>query len=613
MNARTALAPKRWTAALAALAAAACSSGSGTPPVGLNLQVATPPEADNPFSEQVNKFIAVTAEVPGQADSKYVVVQPYSPGMKLNFTPDCTADGCKGIPYGNGIQLRFELWTADLSNPAAPRPVPPVIGRGRTIPFDHQEGGAPLSLKPYVTRTNTLAPAVADNGAFASLDGRIGAASVTLPGNKGQVLLIGGAKALAGKTKLFDPASYGDYTDAVELYDPNERALVTISELAFDNRLKQARAFHGAAAGKDVVVVAGGYIGAQKMTNTVEYIDAKGAVRVNENSNGNLVFARANPTVVHLFDGDNYFLILGGKGETACKTAEGTELDCAGNTWELWHPIHGNLAQGRMNTARWNHAAVRLPGNQGGYVLMIGGENEDGPLGTFEVLQFSSAGGGKISRQGASCDPSVAAFGPCAASKFLWEPLTQGMPVARTLPGAAYAQVPNKGSKLDYRHVYIVGGFEDAAHTKPLARYDIFDLPTGGYLQAVEGGGVAPCSAESCAGFALNVARGAPMVAAVAQGTTEGQVLIAGGAANDTTPLSSAESVYVKAIAAGGLPVISVLQPNPNLASELPAGGVALGSSIALNTGHVLVAGGVGTTDKGLTGQNWLRLWTPQY
>ncbi len=603
-------------AVLLALGAAACSSGSSTPATGVTLKIAHPDgDEDNPFGLAGDKFVAITAEVPGKADSVYQKIVPYTPGMNLDLNCASGSATCDGITYGTGQQVRVEVWSSAGGQPQVP------LGRGRSIPYDAMSGGSPKPLTPYVTRMNRFAPAVSKDGAADMGAGRAGTSAVTLPGNEGFVVIAGGATPNAGAKKAFDPASYGEFSDSVAVYDPNTRELKSVSQGGPEYALKTARAFHASASGKSTIVIAGGYVAGAagpKITNTVEYIDKNFKVQTSPSAIPDLKFARAGATAVQMFPTDDFFLIMGGKGDTPCKDDKGNDLDCAGNTWELWHPINGNLAQGRLNSARWNHAATVIPGAGGGYVMLIGGENDEKVHDTFEVIQFTSAGGGVISNKGQGCRSELFG-GKCDA--FLWEPLTQGMPVARTMPGAAYVSVPRGSANPTYRYVYIVGGFTDKDHTKALARFDVFDVGMGNYINAD--------------GFALSTPRGAPMVAAVPQPTTQGQILVAGGSASDTIHLSTAEFIYVhtnlsplvakcdgsdpacKPCAEGQslvnnqcmAPTIQV----PLVENDLPGGGRSLGQAITLNTGHVLLFGGVGTTPEGLIGQSSVTLWNPQY
>lgn len=608
--------PQTARAALALLIAAvsACSSEAPAPSIGANLVVRRPTSAeDDPFGTAGDKFVAITAEVAGKPDGEFRVVQPYIPGgapIKL----DCGSAGCTGIPFGLGLQLRVELWSAD---PATGKPAAPVLARGKTIPFDYQKGSPVKTLTPYVTRLNRFSPIYADDGTVAETAGLAGSASVALPQNTGEVLIIGGATPGAGKKNAYDPTSYTAFSDSVALYSPNDRKVQLISDAGPEYRLAKGRAFHSAAVGNGVVAVVGGYVasdGGAKLTSSVEYIDAAGKVK----EGAPLTFARSGATVVQLFANSNYFLILGGKGELPCYSEPTTgakcdidktcgagegcykgvcsqQLNCASNTWELWHPTEGNKAQGKLMYPRWNQTAVRLPGVAGGYVMLIGGESEAGVRSDFEVIQFTTLGGGIISRADAECDPNVTALGSCDSNAFFWKPLVQGIPSPRTMAAAAYVAVPRNSPSLDYRHVYIVGGFSDVQHSKPIGLVHVFDVNSGSYINET--------------GFPMQFARGAPMVAAVQGGPNEGQVLIAGGSTSETIHLSSAELIYVTVDKSTGAPVAN-LQITA-VENEMPNGNRVFGTTTALNTGHVLLTGGVGTGQDGLVGQSAMSVWAP--
>ena len=582
---------RHWSKCAALVGAVACA-GEVKPPTTVELAVRKPVASeDNPFGLAGDKFVAITAEVPGVLDGTYRSVKPYAPGAALDL--GCTsATACPGIPYATGVQVRVELWSSDKGAPA-----PPVVGRGRSVPFEQAKGGATKKLMPYVTRTNRFAPAESDAGSKALIAAKAGAATATQPGPDGNVYIIGGAEPLPNKNNAFDIASYTNFSDAIAKYSPNLRQVGMVSDLGPDYRLKVARAFHSAAASRNIVAIVGGYIAGQnsaKFTNSIEYIESNDKVRTSIGKSPDLVFARAGASVVCLFDDDEYFLILAGKGEIDCTK----EAYCAGNTWELWHKTAGNLAQGQLKDPRWNHAVVKVPSADGGYVMLIGGENDVGVLQTFEVIQYSKQG--FVSKKGQACKPEAKGYGTCeppTSSTFYWEPLTQGLPVARTLPGALFSTVPRGTANFDYRYVYIVGGFEDTAHTKPLARMDVFNIGKGSYLNPD--------------GYPMQVARGAPMVALVPHGPTEGQVLIAGGSKSDTQHLNSAEFVFVRVVDRTVSPPTTSIEIAP-VDNDLPDGVRVLGNAVALNTGHVLVVGGVGTgAGNALEVRNEIALWNP--
>ncbi len=555
--------------------------GGGGPALVVRAPVAP---ADNPFADASGKLIAVTAEVPGLPDGTYRSVMPYQPGMVIK--PWCTSgSNCPHVPNVAGVQVRVELLLTASSMTIA-------WARGRSVPFNPAGGDAVLF--PYVTNTKSFAPVEDNAGVKAIVAGKAGFASATQPGAAGNVFIIGGAEPLPGKVDAYDPQTYGNFSNAIAQYSPNLRQVTKVSDLGAEYRLQVPRAFATAAAGKTVTVVVGGYTqganGAQ-LTKSIEYIDSANQVRTSTAAKPDLEFARAGATVVHLFDDDDYFLVLGGRGDSDCKV----EKYCASNTWELWHRLHGNLAKGQLNEARWNHAAVKLPGKAGGYVMLIGGENATGVLNSFEVLQFSKQG--YVSSKGQACNPSAVALGTCNAPAFLWEPLTQALPVARTLPGAVFARVPRHNAIPDFSYVYMVGGFADVAHAKPLARLDVFDINKGEFL--------------SPKGYPLLEARGAPMVAIVPHGPTEGQILVAGGSQSGSVHLKTAELVSTFVLDKSASPPTASTTVTA-VENAMLGGPRTQGAAVALNTGHVLLVGGVGpAAGGGLEVRNEVMLWNP--
>lgn len=596
--------PVCLTAAVLAVLAG-CEQPVPDPQVGIALAVRRPLEGkENPFSGLQNgdAFVALIAEGPGLQSDVYQSVQPLEYGGRVRLDCDVATKTCKGVPFGKLRQIRVELWSKD---PATGQPAPPVLARGRTVPVDFELTSSPKTVFPYLTKIAQFAGAYDDVGNRAAMPGRGGTAAATLP--SGEALFFGGGQVKPDAKNPYDPTSYSQFLDDVLVYQPDKRTLVSISDSGPEYRLKTPRAFHSVAVGQNYVAVVGGYVmvdGKPVPTNTVEYFDGQLKSHVDKP----MKFARAGATVMQMFPGSDYFLILGGKGDTPCTN----NAECAGNSWEVWHPIDGAVGFGLMNEARWNHAGVRISnGPNGGFALLIGGENEDKVLNTFEVIQFTTQGPA-VSQKGATSpctcsgtSDSCQSDGECNGSKclppagqnllcsFNWQPLTVEMPVARTMPGGALVDVPGKGQGVTgYRYVYMVGGFQDKEHTKPLARIDAFNIDKGDWASGV-------------GGFQLKEARAAPMVAVVPAGPTPGQLLIAGGSVSDTVHLSSAEYVYGPATAEG--PKISVVQVD----SPMPGGIRTAGAAVPLSTGHVLVGGGVGTGPKGLEPQGDLLLWMP--
>ena len=573
--------------ALGSVALAACAQATTPPPDGIALEVHAPAAPDDPFDLDGVAFVALTAEGPGVPENKVFTLQRYDKDKK--------GTGAKVtlpvVPFGQQRQIRVELWSQENGQPRDP-----LLGRGRSLPADVKLGGKPSKFKPYVTKINSFAPALGDDNARALSDARAGAVAVVIP-NHGGALIIGGGVVKASSKNPYDIASFEKLHDTLLVYDTDARALRSLTDLT-GAKLKVARAFAGVAVGSGAIVVAGGYAmvdGVPKPTKSVEYITSTFEIKSSTGQNPDMLFARARPTVVPMFDKQDYFLVLGGEGDVKCPT-DGSEAECAGNTWEIWHPSQGAVAKGLLNDARWNHASVRLPGPGGGYAVLIGGENDSGPLRNFEVVQFSDKGGGKVSARNSGCPDAGATVCPPGALEH-WKPFTAPMPVDRILPSAAYVQAPT--NQPLYSYIYILGGFTDQTRTKAHDRIDVFDISKGQYLT------------EGSVGK-LKVGRAAPMVA-VSSGAFPGQVLVAGGSTSTGAHVNSAEFLFAKpykAAAPGAAPEASIVVV-ADVENTLLGGNRALGVALALPTGHVLVVGGVGTTADGLKPQTDVMLWNP--
>lgn len=565
---------------------AGCGSDSATPPTKLSLEVAYPfgGNAENPFTDPNAAFVKVIASGPGLAADKYSVIKPYTPGGSLALSCD-QSGACDGVPFGDARQLTVELWSKD---PTTGKVAQPILARGRSLPFDLSKSGKAETASPYVTKLNRFAPIVDAAGNRPSFDGRAGHTVSNLPGSNGPVLIVGGAAVGSNKTDAYAPETYATIYDRVEVYEPNSRVLSNVGSLNPSFALKTPRAFHTAAEGGSVVAIVGGYTssaGGPVLTASCEFISGDYSV----SAGVSLTFARAGAAVVRLFDGQDWFLVMGGRGNTPCSDDKGNRLDCAGNTWELIHPVLGAVQVGRLNEARWNHAFVRMPGPNGGYAVLMGGENESGVSTTFEVLQFDVFNNaGRISSIDGECPAST---DPAVCNQFFYKPLLLGLQkgVGRTMMGATYVQSDK------YKLIAMVGGWTDLEHTKPSNRFDLFDLGTGGWVDE---------------GFSLGTPRAAPLVAAVPNSYIPNEILVAGGSQSGSIHYSSAEFVYLTS------------QPNPvggwlhkadivPVENALIGGNRAVGTATALATGHVLIVGGVGTGEKGLLHQSEIHLWNP--
>ncbi len=618
-----------WLAGAALLAALGCQSQAKVCNSALSVKISAPTD-NSPFDQAGAAFVSMSAEGgnPLIVSGQDVVVQPHVKGQAIQLS---------NIAYGLQRQVRVDIWSKD---PATGNPAPPVLGRGISAPFDvAQPADANTcpnnqTVQVYVTPVNQLAHAVNDQGVAAELESpRAGSCAVGFP--NGYTVVIGGATPKSGlkNPSPYDIANYDAVLDAASLYDPASRNLTPLAN--FGAKLNTARAFAGCAVGSTAVAVVGGMAldpgsNTLKPSKSIEFYNSSVPLTGQSNPfqvtqpgpecsgscNPNLVFARANPSVVRMFDNDNYFLILGGQGDTPCyvpecidasgagshtpcgstancsngetcsneaNPAQTFEVACAGNTWEVWHPLKGNLAQGLLNMPRWNHGTVRIPSSAtSGFVFLIGGENEKGPVSNLEVIQFS---GPAISSKTNTC--------PIKGLEEACQPLNRDLRGNRILPGAAFV-TSAPGVLPSFNYIVMAGGFQDSAKTIADNTVDVFNL------------GQVSDYVNEPGSILLQTARGAPMVAAVAGGSHQGQMLVTGGTTSPGNDASS-EYVYFSAPGAAGTPVAKVLPVDPN---GLPSdGNRVLGNAIGLVSGHVLVIGGVGSTD--LSARTGVWLWNP--
>ena len=549
--------------------------------------VRSPSGAHDPLSDPEVAFAELTVEGPGLKEGEHQLVTPYLPNAKLKVDD---------VPDGLSRQLRVGLWPKGDSG----EPIGPMLAQGRTIPFDLGEASAAQAsgLFAYVTFVNQFAPAIGESNTAAAIDPRVGLSAESMP--DWSTWLLGGGVPKPGASDPWDPVGFASFPSQVLKYDTNLRAMSAMAA-----SLNVGRAFHASALGLNgLVAVAGGYTledGAPKASKHIEFYDPdKKKFVTSPSASPHLLYPRARHTMTRMFDNDDYFLIVGGKGPDPK----------AALSWEIWHPKTGVQAQGQLKHARWNHAAVRLPEADGGFIMLIGGEGlvdgKPAALNNFEVIRYDTCG--NVARVGNLvvtckvggtnyCRPAGDASGlgsdKCAAlaaqagyQAVSWEPIVQPLVegVGRNLPGAVY--VPHGA----YHYIYIVGGYSDAARTKPLDRIDIFDIQQGVWVPNQ---------------LSLEAARGAPLVAASMVGPRAGQVLISGGIGEDGKTVPPAEVVYV---ANPGQPT-AALQKWP-VKTALPDGKAA-GVAVPLPSGHVLVTGGVSIGVDGMKPQTTVLLWNP--
>ena len=529
--------------------------------------------AADPLKDPNAAFVALTMEVAGIADGTLRVVRPEPFGKPDTLA--CPGLYCLKLPHGVVVQARVELWSANASGqPGEP------LARGRTLPFVAGHAQAANAAQAYLVPAGSFAPAVSSDGAQATLAGRVGIGAALVAGNPTEAVLVGGAVIKPDAVDVFAPASLVSFSGVVSKYTIVQRQIEQSAQT-----LALPRAFAAVATGASVVAIIGGYVAGvdgPKPTNTIEYLDKSGTLRAAKET---LKFARAGASIAPMFAGQDYFLVLAGHGDSECTTS------CAANTWEIWHPQLGIVTTGNLVTPRWRHAMVQLPGPAGGYAMLVGGENGNSIIGTAEVVQWSASANGvvSVSRAGAKCDDKKA--DECAAlPNFYWSPQQVPLPSARTWPGAALVRSLDGSGQLPM-YVTVFGGFSDLQHTKPLSDLHVFPYATGAFL------------AQS---LAVGPGRAAPLFASVEGGRYGQQLLVAGGVNAQGVANADAAVFLVQPDATAAA---SMVPKTAAAKSELVEGGRVLATALALPTGHILVAGGVGGGPGAWVARTKVLLW----
>jgi hypothetical protein len=568
-------------AATAIVALSGCEPSVAEPTQGLAVLIKAPLGSENPFSDANAAFVALVAEGPGISTVPNEAPQTVQPFVGAGQTLKMPA-----VPYGAQRQIRVEIYPKDSSG----LPSLPVLARGRTTPKDVNAGETFL-VHAYVSRTNAWTVPISNESQEALTGPRHGAAIEQLP--DGSVLIAGGADVIGGKP-IFEGSSLGTLSKAVLRYDVDKRVVQNLSGAIAAATLTVGRAMMASTVGPDgQAVFSGGYVAGDLgpvASTLMEYWDPKeGAIKQAGGAAPHLEYARAHHTINRLFDGDSYYIVAGGKGSAAE----------AAVSWEIWHPVYGRLQKGSLSKPRWNHSAVRLPETDGGYIMLIGGENDSGVIDDFEVLRYDTRG--NVSFKGntkLTCQLGDKVYnGPdsntvCASlasqpgyKPFYWEPLVRKLngSVGRTLAASSF--VSNEGAN----HIYIVGGFADAAKTQPLSRVDVFDIGKGDWAPSVQ---------------QLEFARGGTQIAVTRGAGQRGRVVVVGGVGADGKTVVKAEVLAYDAATA------AIKRESTD--GEVPSGGRVMGRAIGLTTGHVAIFGGAATKDGQFVASDRIGLYNPR-
>ncbi len=532
----------------------------------MRLQLYTPPSGyPDPFAEV--GYLRVTAE--GDDFGTHDVFMEFP----------TRAGELSSIPYGEGVQLTVESYklacvpnTAGVDanvcavdgacdNPTMPcSPAPgSLVGRGRTPLMAVSSKTDPRAVAVFMMELESYAPTTSAMGGASKLTtGRIGHSVTEL--EDGRVLIVGGGSLLDGTTDFTNPDALGTIYNTAEIYDPASGAFTPVAA-----PMSIGRAFHKAVRlpdedNPDRIAIFGGYSDVNGVRQSVVSVEIFDPVSDTFSSQVMPMLApRAYQTATLLGD-DGRVLLTGGRGEGAS------------NSWEVWHPLQGPIAQGPLSVNRWNHTATPAPAPGGGeYIYLFGGENDTGIVDSAEI--FSAVENALL------------------AGVF-------AMKNGGTLHTAQYVSA--------HGFIYIIGGFSDAAKTRPLSRVDVFQVNCGG---AAQGLGLESCWREDVP-FQLGAARGGHQ-------TTQlpGQVLlITGGVTNlaDDDPMVTLSEVIVQTDvldADTGAVSRKVELKETRMDPIWPRVGH---QAIALSSQHVFLSGGANKTGGVLSMQTDTELFNPR-
>ncbi|TNF24147.1 MAG: hypothetical protein EP329_25570 [Deltaproteobacteria bacterium] len=421
-NARTPLA-----ATLSALALvgslAACDSGPGTPPTGLQLHVYSSPLAANPYDGVA--FIRLLMDGDGLVQP-YSQVVAYAPGVQLSL------DGVPFSKAGEKRQLVIEGWSANqVGQPAA------LVSRGRSTATEVLPGGVPQSFEVLFARVNQFQQLVssADLSPQSLLESRVGHSVTQTPA--GELVIAGGGTISVAGTEWWKGNGFAILRKSVEAIDTASLQIGSRSPMLVP------RAWHtGTALGSGQVILAGGYGSGGEPIRDVELYNPPGVLDGTAKPLQPLSVARAGHTATLIDESTRVILFVGG--------------DSAG-TWELWDPVNGSQGVHALpdSLPRRHHAATTFypVGRTEPGVLITGGESDGAVLSTA----------------------------------MLYDSVAQNMvPVGQPMPSGARTQhasvlVPARN------FIYVAGGYTALNRSSATAGIDVFDTSSYGFIQGNEG------------------------------------------------------------------------------------------------------------------------------
>ncbi len=415
----------------------------------------------------------------------------FSPGMPLELP---------NIPFGSGIQITVEGRGLNPVDPSLPGE---VLSRGRSPRFELDPNSSAVSFNVPLSRVNkfsaTSQPGTAGSVATSLNFGRIGHTTTLL--DDGRVLIIGGAKLIAGKTgDITAPSDVSEVLSSIEMYDPTTGIFINRGALT------TPRAFHTATKLPDGrILLSGGMNTSNSVVGSFEVFDPDfdqvATLGVSLRS------PRAGHTSTLLDDNGNVLLAGGFQTQNGALAAVGDVevlcLDEYGCTQPNGDPV---VFVDTLNEPRFFHTATSVvvgPAGENDVVVLIGGEGDTEVRSTLETFQLRNPPG---IRKGGLPEMQFNDSGAVAS-------------LGRTRHTANYVE--------DQKFIHVLGGFADKAHSESIARMSSYQVQQETFFNDVE--------------FFMGVSRGGHAAVNV---PGAGNIVLVFGGWDGSTPLSTAEVLF---------------------------------------------------------------------
>ncbi len=516
--------------ALAGFGMAACDEAPSEK--GLAVALYTAPGAPDPF-ENVG-FLRVLVEGDGLSQAYEKVV---------SFSSEGSAS-LEGIPFGNGRQVTIEGWTRNASGkPGA------VVSRGRSVRARVQQGGGEQALNVLMARVNSIFP-MADavqRAPQALSQGRVGHTVTRTV--RGEIVVAGGGTLADASDPWWTGEGVAAISNAVEVIE--ERTNTRRPHAA----MVQGRVWHtGTALETGQVLLAGGWApvdGGPPVARKDVDVYNPGPTGTVDRLDRQLDKARAGHTAT-LVDGFSHTILF-----------VGGDMDGVG-TYEIWNPLTGMQKRADLpdGSPRRHHQATlfEIPGQASPYVLITGGESDDGPLASALVYDI----GGDV-----------------------MFPLPTGLGEGRTQHTATW--VESRG------YIYLAGGFTALDRSAASSAISVYDIGNNVFQNEI-------------GGFQLATPRGGHTAAALPRNG----VLLAGGVGPGGALLGDVEVIHEFLDPTNNIFVIAVAPSAAGGVPYLPQF-LAGAQAASLESGMALLVGGIGTDGAGaLTHPTNLLLFNPE-